>query len=293
MTPNRVTVSIEKYGDQIPKQYLSPFRTALVGASNDCLDTFMWLKIRNKNVTLLLSLFFGRLGADRFYIGSKKAGFGKLALTLIQLIFMSSVEWLGIVAAVASSIWCIADLFYTYKTTKLKNYHTLYYFLINHKATAVSSKSSAQATIDSAAGTYDPSKNRPVAAAAPSGYNPSANISNNPYNKNKSTKASVAKPGKAAPAKAPVAVAPAKAAAPVKSAAPSKVKAAPAVAPVAEVKPEPPRKTNLFYDCPICKKNMHITVVKDKYTCPTCLRTIFYEDVVDPDDPNVYKKAVS
>ncbi len=66
MTPNRITVALEKYEKQIPKDNVSFLQTYLKEASDDCMDEFMSLPIKGKTKTLLFSIFLGGIAVDRF-----------------------------------------------------------------------------------------------------------------------------------------------------------------------------------------------------------------------------------
>ena len=132
MTPNRVTVALEKYGNQIPKDEIYFFTKHLQEASNSCMDEFMSLPIKGKNKTLLFSIFLGGLGIDRFYIGDKGLGAAKLIFRIF-VVLMADVAILGTLLSLASSIWCIADIFITYKVAKQINYNSLAAYLTRHK----------------------------------------------------------------------------------------------------------------------------------------------------------------
>ena len=131
MTPNRVTVALEKYGKQIPSYGISNFTRALEAADSHCMDKFMFLPIKGKTKTLLFSIFLGGIGVDRFYIGDNGLGAGKLAVRIISLL-TNSVPVLGVIMSLASSIWCIADIFITYKKAKEMNYSKLVSYLKRH-----------------------------------------------------------------------------------------------------------------------------------------------------------------
>lgn len=132
MTQNRILIALEKYQKQLPKASLPNFREHLQKASDDCLDELMLMPIKGKTKTLLFSIFLGGIGVDRFYVGDKPLGFGKLILRLLAT-FLAAVPVLGILLSVASSIWCIVDIFVTYKIATEINYQTLSAFLKKHK----------------------------------------------------------------------------------------------------------------------------------------------------------------
>lgn len=65
--------------------------------------------LKNPTVTLLLAVFAGALGADRFYIGDILLGVLKLLLSLI---------FVGL-------IWAIIDIYICYKKTKEMNFQNV------------------------------------------------------------------------------------------------------------------------------------------------------------------------
>lgn len=128
MTPNRVTVALEKYEKLIPKEYIFNFQEYLKEASDDCMDKLMSLPTKGTIKTLLFSIFLGGIGVDRFYVEDKGVGVAKLIFRLLAT-FLSGVAVLGLILGLASSIWCIADIFITYKIAKQINYERLTAFL--------------------------------------------------------------------------------------------------------------------------------------------------------------------
>ena len=57
MTPNRVLVAMEKYGKCIPGYCYSAFRKYLEEADDNCMDEFMFLRVKSKWLTLAFSIF--------------------------------------------------------------------------------------------------------------------------------------------------------------------------------------------------------------------------------------------
>ena len=141
MTPNRVTVALEKYGKCIHSSNQAAFTAAVQGASNSCTEEFMTLPVKSPVKTLLLSLFLGGLGIDRFYLGDKKMGFAKLIARIISA-QLSSITAIGSLLNFAVSIWLIVDIFLTYKLCKEMNFNSLYSFLCKHPASRDSANTS-------------------------------------------------------------------------------------------------------------------------------------------------------
>lgn len=79
------------------------------------------LPLKKTVVTVLLSIFLGGLGIDRFYVGDVKFGIAKLAVTIVSSILLF-VPFLGTFASIANGIWKFVDIFFCYKRGYKKNY---------------------------------------------------------------------------------------------------------------------------------------------------------------------------
>ena len=132
MTEAKIAQALEKYGKQIPQDNLTNFQTYLKEASDDCANELMTLPLKGKTATLLFAIFLGGIAVDRFYVGDIGIGVAKLIFRLLAT-FLSGIAFLGLVVNLISSIWCIADIFITYKIAKEINYQRLTAFLRNHK----------------------------------------------------------------------------------------------------------------------------------------------------------------
>ena len=80
------------------------FKNALMKASSEQVDNLTTVKLYNPILTLILSIFLGWLGVDRFYIGDIGLGVAKLL-----------VGWFTF------GIWPLVDIFCSYRKAKEKN----------------------------------------------------------------------------------------------------------------------------------------------------------------------------
>ena len=80
------------------------FKNALMKASPEQVDNLTMVKLYNPILTLILSIFLGWLGVDRFYIGDIGLGVAKLL-----------VGWFTF------GIWPLVDIFCSYRKAKEKN----------------------------------------------------------------------------------------------------------------------------------------------------------------------------
>lgn len=90
---SKVDMFISMHGKELPESYLLYIREKLLKMDNERLARLNMLQFKNPSHTLVVSIFFGMLGVDRFIIGDVGAGLGKL------------LTWGGF------GIWWIVDLF--------------------------------------------------------------------------------------------------------------------------------------------------------------------------------------
>lgn len=136
MTPNRVTVAMEKFQNQVPEDGLIRLREALVNATDECMDDLMYMKLKSKGVVLLFSILLSGLGAARFYIGDTGLGVARLSLNLLNVLFLQGVPVIGPLLTLGILIWGIADIFLTYRAVKEVNLDRIMTFLRSHRAAA-------------------------------------------------------------------------------------------------------------------------------------------------------------
>ena len=253
MTANRVQVAIEKFGKKIPTDSVSSFKRHLMDADDSCMDEFMFLTIKSPLTALLLSIFLGAFGVDRFYIGDKGIGFAKIFLPLgcSLLSFIPFIGWLlSLVGSLAIMIWRFADIFLVYRDTKRYNYERLTGYLhqkrkkysTTAKTSAYSYEEEMRAKVES--GEYTPlvSNYKPVYSDEETPQNiQSKQASQN----NVSIKQDGADESEIA-------------------------------APIAIDTPD----IDIIFTCPVCSQKMRITTVASKYCCPKCSTIFPYKNVV-------------
>lgn len=119
--------------DNIPEASRGIFNNALVEADESCETAVMVAPVKKPITTLLLSIFLGTLGIDRFYIGDKMLGIIKLALFILPMVFtiigtLSASVGLLMTAMIMYTIlgiWALVDIFVCYKRTRTKNLDVL------------------------------------------------------------------------------------------------------------------------------------------------------------------------
>ncbi len=108
MEKEKVNMILMQYKDSIPNEKIVYLKSALEKADDSSYDNLSMCKTYNITTTILLSVFVGALGVDRFYIGD----FG---LGICKLLF----GW------VTFGIWPLVDIFCSYKKTKEKNFNNI------------------------------------------------------------------------------------------------------------------------------------------------------------------------
>lgn len=108
MENNKVNAVILQYKDFIPSEQILMLKHSLSNASETCYDDLIAVPMTNPTTTILLSVFLGGFGIDRFYIGDTGLGIAKLL-----------VGWLTF------GIWPLVDIFCCYKKAKKNNLEKL------------------------------------------------------------------------------------------------------------------------------------------------------------------------
>lgn len=117
------------------KEYIKPNKALLLKKEFETINdagytTFLNVPLKNPIVTLLLSIWLGRFGIDRFYLNDTTNGVWKLVITFVGLVFTLigslcpdiTCLILGSILSAISTIWSIIDIFYCFITTKEVNY---------------------------------------------------------------------------------------------------------------------------------------------------------------------------
>lgn len=104
MESNKVNMYLMQYKDKIPSEKAVALKNALAKADESCEDSLAMIKLKNPLVILIVSIFLGGLGIDRFMVGD-------IGLGICKLLF----GWLTF------GIWPLIDIFFSYKKAKEKN----------------------------------------------------------------------------------------------------------------------------------------------------------------------------
>ncbi len=108
MTNDKVQQALMMYKDKIPNDKMLIFKNYLEKADDSKLDSLAFAKTYSSTTTLILSLFLGTLGVDRFYIGD-------IGLGVCKLLF----GWLTF------GPWPFIDIFMSFRKAKKKNLENL------------------------------------------------------------------------------------------------------------------------------------------------------------------------
>ena len=132
MTEQNAKRAFKKYEKQVPKvDGVENFKRRLSEAPESAYDTVMNAKTKSIAVTVVLSIFLGMFGVDRFYSKDLEMGIAKATGTVVALIVFLVSSTVGIVAIGGVAAWCAVDIFLAYKETKRYNYDVLNEILHN------------------------------------------------------------------------------------------------------------------------------------------------------------------
>lgn len=108
MEKERVNSIIMQYKDYLQQDKILYLKSELEKVKDSAYDNILVSKIHSPTTTLILSIFLGALGIDRFYIGDVGIGICKLLF-----------GWLTL------GIWSIIDIFCSFKRAKVKNFENI------------------------------------------------------------------------------------------------------------------------------------------------------------------------
>ena len=111
MDQQKVDMFIMTNGDKLPEQQVPFVREKLLAMDDSKWSALSSVQFKNPTTALLLSIFLGCYGVDRFYIGCTGMGVGKL------------------LTCGGVGIWTIIDWFLISNATKEQNYSKLEAYL--------------------------------------------------------------------------------------------------------------------------------------------------------------------
>ena len=108
METSKANGILSQYKEYIPSDKVLALKNKLESANDSVYDSLVTLNMKNPTTTILLSVFLGAFGVDRFYIGDTGLGIAKLLF-----------GWFTF------GIWPLLDIFCCYKKTKVKNFNEI------------------------------------------------------------------------------------------------------------------------------------------------------------------------
>lgn len=108
MTVEHVFTCMQGFKGQVPNEKSIMLWKMLENTNDDDYDQLSALSLYSSTTTLLLSIFLGLFGIDRFYIGD-------IGLAIAKLLF----GW------VTFGIWPLIDIFFSYRKAQRKNFETI------------------------------------------------------------------------------------------------------------------------------------------------------------------------
>lgn len=108
MTKEKANFLLMQYKDKIPSERVLALRSTLEKAPEESYDYLNAISFKSSTTTLILAIFLGGLGVDRFYVGD-------IGLGVCKLLF----------GAMTLGIWPLIDIFFSYKKAKEINYNRI------------------------------------------------------------------------------------------------------------------------------------------------------------------------
>lgn len=107
MDANKVDQILMMHSSKLSTEYVNVLRDNLLACDNEGKAQVLMAQLKDPTLSLILSIFGGGLGIDRFYIGDAGLGIGKL------------------LTCGGMGIWALIDIFLIMDATKRKNAETL------------------------------------------------------------------------------------------------------------------------------------------------------------------------
>lgn len=107
----------------LPSDKLLLLQRELEDLDEGALNALMMVELRQPVIALILAIFFGEFGVDRFYIGNKELGLAKLIAFGIS--FVTLFILIGLLLFMGLYLWKFIDCFLIMKACKEANYQRL------------------------------------------------------------------------------------------------------------------------------------------------------------------------
>lgn len=125
--------------DKIPSNSHYAINESLSNATKEQENAISLIELKNPIIGLIMSIFLGIFGADRFYKGDVLQGVIKLGLFVAYLIFMiigaivesDEVLGIGMIFMIVDYTWAIIDIFLVFKGIKKDNLLKIQNTLLN------------------------------------------------------------------------------------------------------------------------------------------------------------------
>ena len=154
MKEEKVKKVAKHFEKSFPMEGYENFKRTLALVPDGYYDNIMATPMKKTPVTVILAIFLGMFGVDRFYIGDKKMGIIKLLVSVVVAVGCIFIPNPTIVAVleVALDIFLIVDIFLSYKEGKRNNYDAvnrkIHNIIAKERANAIAEKEAEAATAE-------------------------------------------------------------------------------------------------------------------------------------------------
>ncbi|WFA74887.1 TM2 domain-containing protein [Streptococcus suis] len=116
----------------LPSDKLFILQKELEDLDDEALNVLMMVEMRQPLVALILAIFFGEFGVDRFYVGNKELGFAKLIAFAVS--FVTLFILIGFLLFLGLYSWKVIDCFLIMRACKEANFERLMLQIHQYKA---------------------------------------------------------------------------------------------------------------------------------------------------------------
>lgn len=120
---NNTQIYLMSNMNAFPAERIPMIQKELDALDDQGMHALLMADIKNPTTALIISIFAGQLGIDRFYIGNKELGIAKLALSVVG--FLTLFILIGFFLIIGAVIWQVVDWFLIMNACKQANFERL------------------------------------------------------------------------------------------------------------------------------------------------------------------------
>lgn len=133
MTQENIDKVIQTYKYSITKHSVDTLKRDMENAPDECADNLSQVKIKKISIVLLLSIFLGFIGLDRFYVDDRRLAISKIIFTVLTVAIRFIPSDIAVIIANILTgfmcIWYLMEIYNTFQCARIMNASRLSYYI--------------------------------------------------------------------------------------------------------------------------------------------------------------------